>query len=340
LPVVPVLVTGATGAIGPAVREALEAEGLHPRLLVRRPEAVPAGTDAVVGDVTDAAALNRAVRGVDAVVHLAALLHVVDPPPSLQPAYQRVNVEATRALVAAARGAGVRRFVFASTTAVYGDTGGAFADETHAANATSWYAASKLEAERVVREAQEPGAFDTVILRLSAVYGAGVTGNYRRLLDGIARGRFIAIGRGDNRRSLIHDSDVGRAIALALRHPAAAGSTFNVADGVPHPIRTIVAAMASALGRPVPAWSIPVPVAYGAARVAEPIARLLGRRLPLTRASLDKYLEDSAVDASRIAARLGFAPAVDLEHGWRLTVSALRASGALPPAPGAREAGS
>lgn len=330
------LVTGATGAIGPAVRQALDADGLAIRLLVRRVEAVPAGVEAVVGDLTDPATVARAVCGIDAVVHLAALLHVTDPPPSLEPEYRRVNVEATRSLVEAARAAGVRRFVFASTTAVYGDTGGTLAGETRPPVATSWYAASKLAAETIVRAAHQPGRFDTVILRLSAVYGAGVTGNYRRLLDGLARGRFVPIGRGDNRRSIVHDSDVGRAIALALRHPAAAGATFNVADGTPHRIRTIVAAMSAALGRPAPAWSVPAPLAYGAALVAEPLARLAGRRSPLTRAALDKYLEDSAVDASLIASRLGFAPAVDLERGWRLTVAALQATGTLP-APGVQE---
>jgi nucleoside-diphosphate-sugar epimerase len=65
------------------------------------------------------------------------------------------------------------------------------------------------------------------VLRLGAVYGSRIKGNYERLTRALARNRFIPIGKGLNRRTLVYDKDVGRAAALAVSHPAAAGRVFN-----------------------------------------------------------------------------------------------------------------
>ncbi len=68
------------------------------------------------------------------------------------------------------------------------------------------------------------------VLRLGAVYGSRIKGNYERLTHALARRRFIPIGNGLNRRTLIYDKDVGRATVLTVSHPAAAGRVFNVID--------------------------------------------------------------------------------------------------------------
>jgi len=72
---------------------------------------------------------------------------------------------------------------------------------------------------------------DQTVLRLGAVYGSRIKGNYERLTHALARHRFIPIGSGLNRRTLVYDKDVGRTDALAVSHPAAAGKIFNVSDG-------------------------------------------------------------------------------------------------------------
>lgn len=326
-----VLVTGATGALGPATLRALAAAGHRVRALVRTPAAVVAdGVEPWVGDLTDRASLDRAMLDVDAVVHLAALLHVVHPPPGLRADYHRVNVDGTRALAAAAGQAGVRRLVFASTAAVYGPTP-VPALETTAPAPDSWYAESKLAAEAALLAAHRPGTFDVTILRLSAVYGPRVKGNYQRLLRMLAAGRFVPIGSGANRRSLIHEDDAATALATATVHHAAPGSVFNVSDGTPHQLRQIIAAMCLALGRPEPRLAIPAGPAIAAARLVEWTCGLAGRRPPRAAAMLAKYREESVVDASRIARQLGFVAGVDLAAGWQSTVRELRAAGALPP---------
>ena len=331
------LVTGATGAIGPATVRALMASGLEVRALVRpaggaRPGArdLDAAVEVVAGDITDRAAIDRAVRGVDVVVHLAALLHIVNPDATLAPRYRDVNVEGTRHVVRAAADAGVRRVVLASTTAVYGPTGDMPATEATAPAPDTWYAETKLEAERVAREIARAGGPQAVVLRLSAVYGPRVKGNYRRLLGAIARGRFVAIGPGTNRRSLVSEHDAGRAFALAATHDAAAGGLFNVSDGTPHTIAAILGAMAAAVGRPTPRWRIPVGVARAAAGAIDLARGVIGQRSAL-RAAIDKYVEDAAVEATSVRDVLGFRPELDLAAGWAATAAALRQAGDLPP---------
>jgi UDP-glucose 4-epimerase len=254
----------------------------------------------------------------------------VNPPSGHDRLYRAINVEGTRTVAEAAAAAGVRRLVLASTTAVYGPTGEQAASEDTAPAPDSWYAESKLEAERVARAVGRQTGLEVVVLRLSAVYGPRVRGNYRRLLRAMARGRFVSIGPGHNRRSLIADQDAARAFALAASHPGAAGQTFNVADGPAHTVEEILAAMAAAVGRPQPRWHLPTGVARVVAAAGDLAGSVIGRR-PGLRPSVEKYLEESAVDASRIGGVLGFQPQLDLASGWRMTAERLRATGELPP---------
>jgi UDP-glucose 4-epimerase len=332
------LVTGATGAIGPATVRALLASGAVVRAFGRldrfrdqpecRPDWMP-DVEIADGDLTRPDTVAAAMPGVDVVVHLAALLHVVNPPPGHDRLYRQINAEGTQAVAEAAAAAGAHRLVLASTTAVYGPTGEREASEDTAPAPDSWYAESKLEAERAARAVGRRTGLEVVVLRLSAVYGPRVRGNYRRLLRAMARGRFVSIGPGRNRRSLVADQDAAQAFVLAARHPAAAGQTFNVADGPAHTVEEILGAMAAAVGRPQPRWHLPTGLARVAAAAGDLAGSAIGRR-PGLRPSIEKYLEDSAVDASRLGAVLGFQPQLDLATGWRLTVERLRASGELP----------
>ena len=140
-------------------------------------------------------------------------------------------------------------------------------------------------------------------------------------------------GPGRNRRSLVADADAARAFVLAARHPAAAGQTFNVADGPAHTVDEILAAMAAAVGRRPARWRLPASLARFAAAAGDVAGGVIGRH-PGLRPSVEKYLEESAVDASRIVEVLGFRPELDLATGWRLTAESLRSTGELPPLAG------
>ena len=328
-----VLVTGATGMVGPRVVEAFVAAGFQVRTFSRdsmEEGPVPAGVDVWMGNVTDAAAIRSAVVGVDVVVHLAALLHLPDPPLDLRGEYARVNVEGTRVVVAAAQEAGVERVVFFSTIAVYGEASGRVVAEDAPVRPRTLYAATKAEAERIVLEGRRrDGAPLGVVLRPGSVYGARVKGNYRRLVGALARRRFVAVGDGRNRRAMVYDRDVASATVLAATHPAAPGRVYNVSDGKEHTLAAIIEAICAGLGRRPPRWRVPLrPVRLGVGLV-ERGARLVGVRPPVTRATLDKYTEDMAVDSRRIREELGFVPRYDLRAGWRETIDAMREAGEI-----------
>lgn len=310
-----VLVTGATGAVGPALVAQLLAHGDTVQVLARTAPALPPTVSVLRGDILDPGALARAVAGVEIVFHLAAKLHVNDPAPLLQAEYQRVNVEGTRLVAEAARAAGVARLVLFSTINVYGPTpAGTTWNEQTPLQPDTLYARTKAEAEQVARS-----LLPTVVLRLAAVYGPGMRGNYPRLLNAIRRGRFVQVGDGLNRRTLVHVADVCAAARLVAGHPAALGETFNVTDGEVHTLRTIIAVLSRACGRRPPRLTLPLAPLRLAAWLA---TALLGRRSPLTPALLGKLTEEVAVDGTKLQG-LGFRPQYDLDTGWRATVAAL-----------------
>ncbi|MBU4199815.1 MAG: NAD-dependent epimerase/dehydratase family protein [Verrucomicrobia bacterium] len=322
-----ILVTGATGAVGPSVVQALCKAGYAVRSFsLDRPLSgvFPLNVDEQIGDVTDKPAVQSAMQGVDAVVHLAALLHIVNPPPELRAKYEQINVGGTETVVEAAVKAGVKRVVLASTIAVYGPSNGQILNEDSDARPDTFYAQTKLAAEKIVLNARSADYQPIgTVLRFGAVYGARIKGNYERLVRALARSRFIPIGTGQNRRTLAYDRDVARAVVLAVQQPAA-GKIYNVTDGQFHKLNEIITAICEALGRKPPRFSIPVDPSRAVAGMIEDAMRLIGRDSPISRAMIDKYTEDIAVDGKRLQYELGFVPQYDLDAGWRETVQEMR----------------
>ena len=304
-------ITGATGAVGPAVVEAFERAGFAVR-------AIGHVDGPLTADVTDFDQVRRAIDGADCVVHAAAKLHINNPSPELESEYRRVNVGGTENVVRAASEAGARRIVFFSTIAVYGGNRGVVLTEDDAPQPDGVYARTKLEAEHIVL-----GAAGTV-LRLAAVYGPRVKGNYARLLDAVSRRRFAHIGDGRNRRTLVYERDVAAAAALAASDERAAGEIFNVTDGAVHTLREIVDAVAAAAGVRPPWITVPAGPARLAAGAVEKLARLVHVRPAVSGALVEKILEDVAVSGEKIQRRLRFSPAYDLQRGWSETVERLR----------------
>lgn len=328
-----ILVTGATGAIGPSVVRALDQAGFKIRAFsVDTPLSgmFPQSVEVLIGDVTDRAAVQSAMEGVEAVIHLAALLHITNPPPTLLEKYERINVGGTANVVKAAEEAGVKRLVFFSTIAVYGNSDGRILTEDSETHPDNFYAKTKLTAESIVLDAKRMDGqpFGTV-LRFAAIYGGRVKGNYQRLVQALARGRFISIGDGRNRRTLIYDRDVAKAALLTTQHPKAVGKLYNVSDGHFHTLKEIIVAICQTLGRTPPRLSVPVGPARILAGLTEDVLHLLGRRVPVGRATVKKYIEDIAVDCQLIQKELGFKAEFDLKTGWQETIQEMRKLGIL-----------
>lgn len=331
------LVTGATGAVGPALVALLLERGYRVRVLLRGENGRFSPTvETVLGDITDPAAVHRAVAGCQIIFHLAAKLHLNPTEANaVEAEYERVNVAGTQNVVDAAAAANVERLVFFSTINVYGTTTPPqIFDENSVPNPQTIYAHTKLTAENLALSLCSPtGQPKTVILRLASVYGANMKGNYVQMLRWVKKRLFIPIGSGRNRRTLIFDQDLARAALLAAEQPQAAGQIYNVADGHIHTFQEIVDAIYAALNQTKPFFTLPLwPLHPGLSLLAK-ITTLLRLRLPLNPFILDKLTEDMAVCSQKIQQDLGFTPRYVLQEGWQLTANALNYREALSRKP-------
>ena len=294
--------------------QALRAEGHNLRLLVRsvQPPNPDRQLTTHIGDLSRPETLCNVCNGIDVVVHLAAKLHINDPSADLYDQYHQTNIVGTQCLVEDALRHQVQRFVFASTINVYGssDERAPFT-EASPLNPDSVYAETKVSAENTIRT-QIPHT----ILRLAAVYGRQMNGNYPRLVRAIAKRRFAYIGDGSNRRALIHERDVAAAIAHVMASPTAQNQTFNLTDNQPHRLSDIVNAIAAAQTVPPPSVYLPAKPLRVVLGAIEDTISAFGKRSPLTRAIVDKMTEDMAVNSDKIQAVTGFEPQVTLQEGW------------------------
>ena len=325
-----ILVTGATGAVGPSVVNALHQAGCRIRAFsVDAPKEgmFPRNVEVLLGDVTDKVTVQSAMQGVYGVIHLAAILHTVNPLPEMRKKYESVNIGGTSMVIEAAIKERVKSVVFFSTIEVYGPSDGCVFNEMSQTHPVTLYAQTKLAAEQIVLNARgTEGQPLGTVLRLGTIYGPRIKGNYERLIHSLASNRFIPIGNGLNRRTLVYDKDVGRAAALAVSHPAAAGLLFNVTDGGFHTMNEIIESICAALDRKTPRISLPVGVSCQIANLIEKIARATGFKLPAVRSMIDKYTQDFAVDGSLFQKEIGFVPQYNLKTGWADTIREMRAS--------------
>lgn len=248
-----VLVTGGAGYIGTAVLDRLDATGHDVRLLDDFSGATPRSLIGappftfVRGDVRDAAAVDRAMAGVDAVVHLAAITGAADSHVIADRVFA-VNRGGTETVLAAAERAGVDRVVLASSCNVYGDAAADHLVEADEPAPQNPYAASKLAAERAAAAAP----VETVALRLATNFGWSPAIRFNLVVNGFVfralHGEALTVhGDGTNWRPFLHVRDAARAFVEAIDWPP---GVYNVgAENVR--INDVAGAVADAVPRPV-----------------------------------------------------------------------------------------
>ncbi|KGF70809.1 epimerase [Hoeflea sp. BAL378] len=221
-----ILITGATGLVGERLVPRLVEAGLDCRLLLRTGKTCPPGATGVTGDILDPTTLSEAVRGVSAIVHLAAVFRSPDTD-----LIWRSNLEGTRNLIAAVQAdARDARFIMASTSNVYNRNSTQPGRETDSVEPEQAYPASKVAAEKLLRES----GLNWSILRFPFVYGDG-DGHLEMLPKHLAAAGFHPA----NRMSTIHHRDIATAMGMAL-----AGSfdarIVNIADEAPTTVYELV----------------------------------------------------------------------------------------------------
>ncbi len=261
-----ILVTGASGFVGPHVVAALIKAGYRPRLAQRVPRPVPSGAEAVVtGDLSAPVDWRAAVEGVDHVVHMAGLAHAG---PGLDEAlYRRINTEATLELASAAERAGAQRFVYLSSIKALTDAfdGPPLSEEMRPAPGDA-YGRSKLAAEQGLAEC----GLDWITLRPVLIYGPGVKANMAALLRLACLPVPLPFGGLKAPRSLLAVENLASAILFALTPACPARQSYVLSDPEPISVSNMLAAMRAGLGRGP--GLLPVPEAW-----LRWLARLAGR---------------------------------------------------------------
>jgi len=327
----PVLLTGITGFIAGHLAERLWREGLPVRGTARRlgqtfevsqTSKVSPGFETVQADLLDPASLARAVAGCRAVVHAAAWTGG----PELSPeAGYRVNVEGTHNMLAAAQTAGVERFIYISSVAVYGVNSAPLVDETMPTPPVGQaYSDSKIAAEKLVRDSGLP----CVIIRPASTYGPRGTAWTVGPIEQIKRGTLVLLGRDAGLVTPGYIDNVVDGLMLTLAQTAVLGETFNLCDDRAVTFREFYLAYARMLGKEnlptVPGW-----FAGPARSTPGNIARRILGRPPVGPWSLHFRRNPSQFSVAKARRLLGYNPQVAFAEGMRRTEAWLRAAGYL-----------
>jgi nucleoside-diphosphate-sugar epimerase len=317
-----VLVTGATGKVGNAIASSLLERGDQVRALVRDPQraaaVLPAGVEPIEGDVTDAESLAAAVDGCELVFNSMGMPEqwVRD-----EAIFDQVNAVGSGAVAAAAKRAGVRRFVHTSTHDVFhAETGQRF-DETMLADYPKGtaYERSKQHAEELVLA--ERDGMEVVILNPSGVYGPtpSPTPSFENsVFEPVVRKRLPAVPPGGTGYAFTEGVAAGHLLAAER---GADGERYILADGYAS-FRELAETVREVAGRGRVPPVMPVPVAKAVAAIGEGVSRLIRRPPLLPKGQLTYILWQARPDSSKAQRELGWQP-IPLEEGVRKTLAAM-----------------
>ncbi len=316
-----VLLTGGSSLLGAGVVRALHARGDDVLVLQRRPAPVAAelGLTEHLAELTDTAAVSRAVEGVQAVIHLAARVGVVGSAEQ----FRSTNVVGTRTVLEAARTSGVSRFVFISSPSVAHSgsaLAGTGADPADPQAARGHYSRSKAQAELDVLAADAPG-FVTIAIRPHLIWGPGDTQLVGRIVARARSGRLALVGGG---RALIDttyiDNAVDAVVAALDRAPVGHGQAFVISNGEPRTVAELFERICAAGGAQAPTRSVPRALAWAGGAIAEGVWRLGGRTddPPMTRFLAAQLATAHWFDQRRAREVLDWSPRTSLDQGFAL----------------------
>lgn len=310
--------TGATGLLGQALSRELLAGQWRVRGLVRlSTAALPRGVQAVSGDVTAPVSLAAAVDECDAVFHCAAA--VGDAVGARE--MWRVNVDGTRHMLEAAIAAGVPRFIYASSVAVYGRRSGVYPEDTPLGDPGNPYGRTKAAAEKILLG---DSPCTPIVVRPTNIYGPGDRHLLGRVVALLSSKRAALIDGGRGRLNLVYADDVAALMRAAAEAPAPR-PIYNVTGPDRITWRDFVDQLSSYLDLSPPQRDISRRTARTVAACLEGMAALrLLRRPPLSRFAVDLVTGDRSYPIDRARADLDFEPAIDLQEGLARVLPELR----------------
>jgi nucleoside-diphosphate-sugar epimerase len=336
------LVTGATGFLGSHIAERLVQRGDTVRALVRATSDIAflellGGVELVKGDVTDARTLGAAVAGVDVVYHAAAL--VSDWAPWRD--FQSVTINGTRNMLKAAANAGIPRFLYVSSDAVYRyqDLRRGVSEESPMETRfgpLDYYRRSKTAAEKIARRFQAKSTLAVSIVRPALILGERDTSTMPGVIAFLRSSAKSYVGNGRNVLPVVYSGDVANLCILAATRDEAISETYNAVNPEHVTQRDVFISTAELLGIEPPTRTIPFRAVYALAAGMEIAARARGweHRPELTRFSTNMFGIDYIESASKAMRDLGWQPQVDMREAVRRSVEYARSHRRAQPVSG------
>lgn len=297
------LITGSSGFVGRALLARLATFNQRPpllRLLERRPTEPPTVFQSCAGDLGDPQSLRRACEGIDTVIHLAGIAHVGS---AASAEARAINLDGSLSLLRMAIDAGVRRFVFLSSTL--------------SSDQSIQYGRDKHAVEEALLAAAAAGSIEVVILRAVNIYGVGMRGNIAAMIRLISSGVLPRLPKLTNRLSLVGVDDVVSALLLAATLDSPADPSVLMAklairvtltDGCTYEINAIEKSIYDAVERSPSHWRLPVVLLFVASAMAELLEKLRIFRSGIGLRTYRNLTRDNLFDNHSAKAELGFEP--------------------------------
>jgi nucleoside-diphosphate-sugar epimerase len=322
------LVTGASGFTGQNLCERLVQEGEQVVAFVRptsnTTKLKALGVECEELDITDPIQVRDHFTNIKTVYHVAGAYRTEHAEVEQ---FRLVNVEATRNLLEAAKGAGVERFVHCSTVGVQGEIEDPPASEEYRMQPGDHYQQTKADGEILARKYFVDGLPGAVV-RPVGIYGPGDT-RFLKLFRPINRGYFVMIGSGKTLYHMTYIDDLIEGFVLCGRHPHALGEVFTIAGEKYTTIKDLVNLIADVLKKPSPRWRIPFWPVYASAVVCEKTCRLFGVSPFLYPRRVEFFHLDRAFSIEKSKNILGYQPKVGLREGLERTAGYYRTANLL-----------
>lgn len=266
-----------------------------------------------IGNVLDQAKLQELLSDIDVVVLLAAEHRDDVSPTSL---YYEVNVQGMRNTLEAMEANGVKHIIFTSSVAVYGlDKDNP--DESHPVDPFNHYGKSKWQAEQVLQDWYKSHADWTVqIIRPTVIFGEGNRGNVFNLLQQIASGKFMMIGKGNNEKSMTYVGNIVAFMEFLLRDTAKQYAVYNYVDKPDFTTNDLVYHTGEILGKKISPVHIPYALGMLGGYGFDVLAFLTRKKLNISSVRVKKFCAVTKFDSTKVM-NSGFVPPYTLEEGLR-----------------------
>jgi len=309
-----ILVTGGSGFIGTRLIENLLKDNHDIKIYDKHisktyPELMSEG------DVRDLETLTKACEGIDLIYNLAAEHADNVTPLSL---YNDVNVDGAENIVTAAIANNVKNIIFTSSVAVYPLDAGESNEELEPAPFNE-YGRTKLAAEKVFKKWQAKEKDNSLfIVRPAAVFGEGNRGNIYNLLKQIHSGKFVNIGKGDNKKSIGYVGNISAFLA-SLATKKATVDIYNYTDKPDMSAREMAEYIQKELGRDRKIPTVPYFVGLLGGYTFDVLSKLTGKKFPISSIRIKKFTADTSIDTTKLE-NSGFKRPYTLQEGFTKTI--------------------